>query len=179
MSNRYKPLKPYQWPQDTLRIPNGQGLMPRIDFENGYNVRAEGAVYTTPAPITIGPGFSHNETIIPIEADADFWVSEIAGFTTGNLGAANPALKLRLSDLRTGYSFMNPHVRLSMFNFNNMAALETGVSGAVTHSTLIQPICFTRNGGIRILLDADFTTAVTRNLYLSFIGWKEYTYASQ
>lgn len=175
---KYLPISPYTWPQDTLRIPNGQGLMPRIDFENGYNVRAEGAVYTTPVPFTFAPGTVSLQQILPIEADADFWVSEIAVFSVG-AGVANLGPRLRIIDIRTGYNICNPYVRLGLFNYNALAGAETGVSGAPFRSTLIQPYSFTRNGGIRMLMDVDFTITAPQDFYLSFIGWKEYTYASQ
>lgn len=180
MAKRYGPLKPYtDWPQDNLRIPNGQGLMPRVDFENGYNTRREGAVYTDPLPYSfpIGTGTKFDR-ILPIEADADFWMTEIVIYS--NQASLNPpGFKLNISDIRTGYSLMRPHVRTNIFDFRDLLAVNTGVGSAVAHSSIIQPYCFTRNGGIRIVIENDLNLAGAVDMYISFIGWKEYVYAAQ
>lgn len=170
---KYGPLQPYDWPQDTLRIPNGQGLMPRVAFTNGYLARREFAIYSAPE-LTITPR-QPSRVIIPIEADADFWCSQIVCAARIPVTYANsglPASRMLITDIRTGYQIGYPEIRVNQFPAFNFAGVP---------DDFIQPYCFTRNGGIELVIDHDFGLISTAGLrlFVSFIGWKEYVYASQ
>jgi len=179
--SKFRPLSPYKWPQDGLRIPNGQGLMPRIDFENGYNTGREGAIYTSPMASFPLVANTAVEFVIPIEADADFWCSEINvhyHLSNDSSSVPSPALKMRIIDVRTAFNLTYPHVRAGMFGDQRGVGSDMPLRGIPCRSTLIQPYCFTRNGGIQLRLEADFLPALAFDAWVSFIGWKEYTYAS-
>lgn len=76
---RFTPLKPPNWPQDVLRVPSGQGGMPRVDPGNAAVVRSEFfamvADFAFPAAAAAG---TFRREIIPTPQDGDVWVDQIA-----------------------------------------------------------------------------------------------------
>lgn len=182
---KYGKLKPYEWPQDKVKIPNGQGLMPRIETMNGNVTKKEGAWYT--GEFTV-PAFTNFRTdfVIPIEPDGDFWCNNILSFSMVDDGIVQPAFKINIIDIRTGFDLTYPWARLAFFKTqpNVMGAAGEApypVGGGAFRSTssMLQPYCFTRNGGIRVVIDSD--GQVPEEIYnqISFIGWKEYQFASR
>lgn len=188
------PLKPYDWPQDLLQIPSGIGLMPPISRSNADVARTEYATFsadfTIPNNAAAGAVFS---TIIATDQDGDFWCDQIAvvawcyiGVATGSL--ILPAADLSVIDARTQRSLFYPST-VPIDIFRKFNTFTTGYAGnwpgpASTRQTgtLIQPFCFTRQGGISVSLTLPNATTVptgSYNLTLMFSGWKEYGNASQ
>lgn len=76
---RFAPLTPRTWPQDRLRVPNGQGGMPRVDPGNAVVVRSEffAMVADFELPAAAPAGTFRSETLATPN-DGDFWVDQIA-----------------------------------------------------------------------------------------------------
>jgi hypothetical protein len=182
-SKKYGPLTPYEWPQDKVRIPNGQGLMPRVDVQNGNVVKKEGAWYTAQWNFAAGSD-QRTEQVVPIEPDGDFWCTHIVGSSYVAAGPIFTPYKVSIIDIRTGHNLTYPFARMGMFKNQSYAGLAGVVPFPVNSrfrptASLIQPFCFTRNGGIRVIVETDGSPAEATFNQLSFIGWKEYQYASR
>lgn len=183
----------YQWPQDTLAVPNGGGSMPPIETANRDVDRRQS--FTLVGEVNY-PGASPINTIrnlsLPTDADGDFWVNQIylSGVSAKAGGLVNdiPPGTVTFTDVRTGKSMMWPEACPLDFFRGAMQSEESGFNvgetpfpnGFRSTGTLIQPWCFTRNGGIQIQFvcgPIDPTDNFT--LSIGFAGWKEYAHASQ
>jgi hypothetical protein len=186
---KYGPLKPYEWPQDKVKIPNGQGLMPRVDERNAFVTKREAAFFTAEDTYA-GATAIKREYILETPPDGDFWCNGIRSISINTVTGVYtnvPAWKVNIFDIRTGDDLTFPFVRFGFFKTVNLAGiadankpLPQGSGPLKSTSTLIQPYCFTRNGGIRVVVDTtDAQLAQQQNWQLCFIGWKEYQYASR
>ena len=76
---RFTALNPPTWPQDLLRVPNGQGGMSRVDPGNAAVVRSEFfamvADFEFPAA---APAGTFRREILATPNDGDMWVDQIA-----------------------------------------------------------------------------------------------------
>lgn len=172
----YEALEPYAWPQDDLRVPDGQGGMPRVNEDNARRIERDFFVFST---IFRNPvlGASPSVVILPTPADGDFWCEQIriAYIDPGGTFTDNPAMLFKVRDIRSGNSLTNPSVRTNAFWFDVERLNAQGNGGG----GLVQPYCFTRNGGIEITLQNDIYTAGAIDVFVSLIGWKEYQNASR
>lgn len=199
------PAAPYTWPQDTLRIPHGFGAMPLVNDLNANRSRREffgmSANWNGPAFDTV------NTQVLPVPKDGDFWCSAIA-VQTIYPGAASPdqaplsgvVAYLGIQDANTGYSLTPefyddsgqliqgaPWASFETRQFTLAASLSpfTYPFGGGTRTDILQPYCFLRGGGIRVVLrippnGGQFPNFMPNplNFYLSLVGWKEYAYAA-
>ena len=164
------PIKSWDWPQDKVQIPAGHGLMPDVELQNQFLVRQEGFVYSTVFEgLTYGAGAK--SITIPTEPDGDFWCDSLM-LVHYNAGGevVDTGLKMQIEDVRTARQMFVPFGRTSLF---------TKPSGRSLTGQLMQPHPFTRNGGIKIVIENDVYSADTLDVYISFVGWKEYQYASR
>lgn len=212
----WSPLNPWTWPQDTLRVPDGQGGMPPINVVNANQVRSE--YFCLSAEFTLTPALAAHttqSTILDTPQDGDFWVDQIAVVSwlsdPGGEGVTKDiqsflASMITIRDNRTNRSLIyNPP-----FNtFNNQGQLfpadavpinlfrklpQSGAENSVAYDgstpapsgfratqDLIQPYCFTRQGGISVSLTTLFAVPAgfTYDISIGFSGWKEYANASR
>jgi hypothetical protein len=187
---KYGPLKPYDWPQDKSKVPNGQGLMPRVDERNSFVSKREGCFYTQ-GDTFAGATAIRREYIIPTEPDGDFWCNGISAIAVNQVSLdfdQVPGWKVQIEDLRTGWNLTFPFVRFGFFQAfpasgvadANRPIPGSGSSPFKATSTLIQPFCFTRNGGIKLSIDTTGVELVDAQAWqICFSGWKEYQYASR
>lgn len=171
---RYVPIKPQVWPQDDLQPPSGYGRMPNPSPENAEIVRNEPFVYGGFLSV---PAASTYSLVIPIQADADFWCNQIIALCTvdGNSGGATSGT-CQITDIRSGYQFFYPNGQIGIF-----LSVSYGSGGSTfqrLQGTLIQPYCFTRNGGVRVDINNP-NPANVLGFHLAFCGWKEYEYVSR
>lgn len=182
---RYIPIPQFTWPQDNLSVPHGFGDMPRVDPGNRHISKNEPFVYGNNAPFLVANG--SQSMFIKIEPDADFWCDQIIMDIGTPVGASTPiqtspvSQPLQIEDTRSGYKFVfGDGATDAFFNSNNINTLGGGGAPlAVTivrmNATLMQPYCFTRNNAIKITT----TPLMDQTLFMAFIGWKEYEYASR
>lgn len=194
MASRWGPLKPNKWPQDSLQIPGG-GAMPPVDLANAKFAQRESFTYSTtitlPDPTTAGQQFTQS---LPTDQDGDFWCDQI--YLTSwlnNPGFPNdvpPPSLLQITDIRTGRQLCYPEgVSTEFFStvtvFQDKPVIDYSTSplpdGFRSTSTLPQPFCFTRQGGILVTFTSiyaltGFLTSYTVDI--AFGGWKEYAHAS-
>lgn len=199
----YRSLTPYRWPQDQLRIPSGGGkLMPPVEHANANVSRQESFTMSGrfDIPLNAVRGTIYDLTL-PTQQDGDFWVDQIAatGFACPTIPSGLPQSNfmcpgwISIADMRTGRSLTNasPEVRglpslflESRIRFEDQFYAPEDIfvpSTFRTVGTLIQPFCFTRNGGIvmRFTLDANVLNNIAYEVTVAFSGWKEYAYASE
>jgi hypothetical protein len=186
----YGPMKPYDWPQDKVKIPNGQGLMPRLDERNAFVTKREGMFFTAEDTYA-GATAIKREYLIETPPDGDFWCNGIRAIaedtTAGNTYTSVPGWKINIIDVRTGWDITFPYARFGFFktvNRNGIAdankVMPQGSGPFKSTSTLIQPFCFTRNGAIRLIVDTTDAQLPNQQFWqIAFIGWKEYQYASR
>ncbi len=164
------PIQPWDWPQDKVQIPAGHGMMPDVELQNQFMVRQEGFVYSTVFEAVTFGSVAQSITI-PTDPDGDFWCDSIMLVHFDSAGVVvNTGLKMQIEDVRTARQLFMPHGRTSMF---------TKPVGRSLSGQLMQPYPFTRNGGIKIILENDVYSDDPIDVHLSFIGWKEYQYASR
>lgn len=192
----YVKLDPYNWPQDTLAIPAGQGRMPPLNKGNVELSRRESFTATTRIDIPANqPAGTIFRAVIPTDQDGDFWCNQI--YVEGqevNAGVAREELPLgrvMIRDIRTGWALTYPTpgvslrllaARVALFELVSIDLQQvTFPAGYRPTGTLIQPFCFTRDGGIEIIYTTDGAGEPlhTYELSFSFAGWKEYVYASR
>lgn len=192
---RFKPLTPYDWPQDTLREPNGYGQMPRVSILNQKLTEREFFSYNT--TFTAVPNTTKYQAvnIIPTDDDGDFWFDNVICVNTGptaGVGYAPLWGRLQIEDVTNNYKlFPNNGSQLGI----PLSAIEPNydVTGftppgytptlAGQRASFIQPYCFLRGCGIKITLSltgvinpAPLPASVT--YYVNLVGWKEYANAA-
>jgi len=195
MSAYSKRLPPQTWPQDTLQIPNAAGrFMPPVEKGNVDIARQEA--------FTMSGSFVYDRRVdgaelrlmIPTDQDGDFWVDQIYMVTwwTNEYKSIFPSRgTLKIKDVRTGRSLNYPDgIPLNFLNtlvlFPDDAGFDPANSpppdGFRSTSTLPQPFCFTRQGGIDLTITwigNSAPTGVVVTTDIAFGGWKEYTYAAR
>lgn len=186
-----KTFAPYNWPQDELQIPSGMGGLPQVEAGNTLVIRREGKTFTGGMDFAAGATPRAVETIIiPTDQDGDFWCSNIylAAFYTRNDGVVSPYSpygRVRIYDNRTGNPLIygaGVPMGFLIVNVDSLATVEPPPpAGLRSTSTLIQPFCFTRNGGIKLEIEGLVMPAVNWALsfQIAFGGWQEYTHASR
>lgn len=185
--NRYRSLKPQAWSQDNLIVPEGYGLMPRVERLNQDTVKREFFCYNT----VIGPmaaGATLSQVIIG-DADGDFWLDNIVVNALSDVPADVTSLEGRFQvlDINQSYNLMpassiTDGAPLSLFQvFPPSLSLAAGprTVGAGQRASLIQPYCFMRSGGIQITATIEtWERAGDFSLFFNLSGWKEYDNAA-
>lgn len=164
--------------------------MPRVDERNAYVTKREGAI------LTVGDTFAgasdiYREYITEVDPDADFYCNGIIATSIDGVSldyTTVPGWKIQIIDIRTGFNLTFPFVRFGFFK----AFPRSGIAGAERPlpsdgsgpfkptSTIIQPYCFTRNGAIRTIVDTTGAQLPNAQRWqISYLGWKEYQYASR
>lgn len=182
----YLPLTPPDWPQDHAQVPAGLGGMPPIEYNN--SARTEAEFFAVNTELFFANGSVAGTTVngfIATPQDGDFWADQISVITirpAQTVEAVTLFSTLEIRDMRTGTQLTYPGVQTSVF-----AKFVTGPAAGVpvpspsffrATGTLMQPFCFTRQGGInfQVILTAQIFTDCTLSIGLS--GWKEYANAS-
>lgn len=191
------PIKTEQkWPQDTLRVPQGNArFMPPVYKGNADVDRQEaftmfGTFNFGTVPTAAGQVFN---LTIPTDQDGDFWCDQIymVGWNTLSRLGFNPwGGNMEIADMRTGHQFNYPSGIAGEFFktfvlFSDDAGFDPASSpfpdGFRSTATLPTPMCFTRQGGIvlRYITPVVLNINVPTILDIAFGGWKEYAYASK
>jgi hypothetical protein len=197
---RWGPLPPQNWPQMDNRVPSAMAsMMPHVDRNNSERVRQESftmsGTFTLPPNLAVGQQLS---LLLLTDQDGDFWCDQIYMVGWGaqlNVGApSSPARPLPatidISDTRTGRALTFPPATLptdfftSVTLFSDDPGFDPGAraypAGFRSTSTLAQPFCFTRAGGIQMLMTslASWAASPGNIVDIAFSGWKEYENAS-
>lgn len=191
---RYGRFRPYtDWPQSSVEIPDGFGVMPRVEALNAQVTRHEAASYSAdfffPAGTPLGATFS---STIAIDQSGDFWCNEIGVQGYQDIGAQHqpntPPCNLMIRDVRTNRALTYPAgVPALMFERRGSidAVLDPSFfpipAGARPTGTLMQSFCFTRSGGIQIdlVLNRAQGGGTSQFFAITFSGWKEYANVSR
>lgn len=189
---RFGPLRAPVWPQDDNHVPNTPGLtMPHVGAANALRSRRES--FTMAGSIAILNTALPGDTFalyLPTDPDGDFWVDQMMMLSFSNLFTQNtrpPPSTIGIADARTGRSLTYPAqistnflTEIHLFSDDpGHAPISPNPDGFRSTSTLAQPFCFTRAGGIQLnltLLSTTLTDNVT--VWIGFNGWKEYEAAS-
>lgn len=191
---RWGPLTPQQWPQDSNAIPSTPGMpMPPISAANAQRAKRESFLMVGVFNVAFGnvAGQQYGLTL-PTDQDGDFWCDQIfvCGWrsTVPTMIRPPPAL-ISIADMRTALPLTWPlNVPLNFFTtllrFSDDPTFDPSVTpypdGFRSTSTLPQPFCFTRAGGIvmnlTILPALIAGEAIT--IDIAFGGWKEYENAA-
>jgi hypothetical protein len=191
---RWAPLTPQRWPQDENHVPTTAGLpMPPISAANAERARRES--FTMSGSFAI-PGASVTGQVftlyLPTDQDGDFWCDQIAVTSWNSLFAFNtraPPSTVFIGDARTGRALTYPReISINFLTTLQLYSEEAGFDpasspfpdGFRSTTTLPQPFCFTRAGGIqlRLTLLAPPFNAGNATVDFAFGGWKEYEAAS-
>jgi hypothetical protein len=185
--------------------------MPHVSTANAERSRQESFTYSTTFNLpTSSPG-SPITLIIPTDSDGDFWCDQIYSVGWGgNLIGPNFTQSgfplsgtFEISDLRTSRSLTYPTVAVgatgnpsfiigaptyffaTLVLFSDDVGFDPGGSpypdGFRSTSTLAEPVCFTRSGGISVTLwpiGAWGPNTGPNLVDIAFGGWKEYENAS-
>jgi hypothetical protein len=197
------PIKPAQWPQDTLFVPGQAGgqlarFMPPVELGNSQVSRQES--FTMSGTFNCGvsttsPGVVFNLSI-PTDQDGDFWCDQIymvAWFTGAGGDSVShrpPPSTISITDFRTGKNLTYPgavptNFFTTLILFSEDAGFDPASSpppdGFRSTTTLPQPFCVTRQGGIQMALTMipQLAPPSTLLIDIAFGGWKEYAYASR
>lgn len=191
---RWGPLQPQNWPQDVNRVPNTAGAqMPAISQSNAERDRRESFTYT--GTWTIPPGSTAMQNFplyIATDPDGDFWCDQIAmvgWFSSLAVMQRPPPSLISIADARTGRALTYPrsiptNFLTTLLLFSEDAGFQPGGSpypdGFRSTGTLPQPFCFTRAGGISLVLTVipALLPPDTTTIDIAFGGWKEYERAS-
>lgn len=180
-------LTPYDWPQDELEIPPGLGVMTQVEGNNSRVVRREGRTFSQSFDYPAGSVPFNATKVIPTDQDGDFWCQNIymAAFEN-SLGVLQqrpllPYWSFLIRDVRTGNPLsVGGGIPASFLSVNQDFAGVPPPGGTRLTSTLAQPFCFTRNGGIEItIIDPVGYPAFDTWCQLAFGGWTEYAHASE
>lgn len=185
--SQYLRLPAIDWPQDKARVPAGVGGMPPIEYNNRARIEAEFCSFVglivIPSTAVQGNVFS---TIIPTDQDGDFWCDEISMQVQSGLADAQsdldaPGSYTSITDIRTGQLLTYPYIPTNIFKrlTFNLAYVSPSPGFFRDTSTLIQPYCFTRQGGIAISVVLKQPRGVIDQIYFCLSGWKEYANASR
>lgn len=193
--SRWGQITPYKWPQDTLAIPGGaqnQRFMPPMEIGNVQVARQES--FTMPGTFTVPPTAAANAVFnltLPTDQDGDFWCEQIY-MVAWQVGASQsqrpPPSTIAISDLRTGKNLTYPgqvptNMLTTLLLFSDDAGFDPAGSplpdGFRSTTTIPQPFCFTRQGGIQMSLTVlPLVVGVTFLIDIAFGGWKEYAYGN-
>lgn len=191
---RYGPIPHQTWPQDENRIPNTSGLaMPPVSEANVLRSRRESFTMSgriaIPNPTRQYTNFS---LYLPTDPDGDFWCDQIymVGWVSNStINDRPPPGIVSIRDARTQIALTWPqgisaNFLTTSFYFSEEPGFDPGSyalpSGLRSTSTLPQPFCFTRAGGIQIdyTMFVDTVAGPTWSVDIAFGGWKEYEAAS-
>lgn len=214
----FQVVKPYNWPQDKLEVPNGFGGMPPIDYGNENVVAGEYFALTGEFVYQPGtPAYTSISAILKTPQDGDFWCDSIGVVSwlqdTVTVGVTKDLQHfltsvVTIEDARTGRTMIyNPaitptnhaagpvfppnSVPINLFRKLPQSGTESssfGYSGDTptpngfrTTASLIQPMCFTRQGAINVSCTSldDVPAGQTFFMSICFNGWKEYANASR
>lgn len=183
---------PYKWPQDTLKVPNGFGSLPEVSH---LNTVLSGAEFFGVNAVFTNTTVSAVETqSVTLPDDADFWCDniQVKGISSTDGSGYTPFLYLQITDANTGYDFfsssiLRPGIPLVLLsncdNFSFTATPGSGIpSGAGTRVDWMQPYCFTRGGSIRMTISDPHNFSadgISQDIYISLVGWKEYSNAAK
>lgn len=203
-----KILKAPNWPQDINNVPSGGSGMPPINEDNANYIEREAFTYSTTFTFPPNTPWGTMQTqILATDQDGDFWCEQIfvagRGTRPGNAEFLFLAPTfISLQDVRSGryLTYNGAQQSASAANFpqsvptelfrNLIDATTSGydprnylpVNGFRPTGTLIQPFCFTRQGGIGITLQFNMNGTAyptyTWVIDIAFSGWKEYTHAA-
>jgi hypothetical protein len=173
-------IPPYNWPQDDLQVPNGFGVMPNVEAQNRKLVQREAFVYSGQATVAVGGNI---RLIIPTEADGDFWCDGLT-IAIGIAPTDRPNLvvngTVEISDIKTSLALTFPNAGISSFLMRNPFSSNGNFNNTTDNAHLQcrfpEPFCFTRSGGILIIIRNLDSSIIQANL--AFTGWKEYKNAS-
>lgn len=161
--------------------------MPPIEYNNATRTEAEffslyGELFF---PQFSDVGFTVS-AIIPTPQDGDFWADQVSVITTNSVQPGVEGTTLfsttEISDIRTGKALTYPGVQTALFS--KFVKGPTASSPLPSPSffratgTLMQPYCFTRQGGIKITVVLTAQVGQDTRLSINFAGWKEYANAS-
>lgn len=191
----YEPIKPWEWPQDDLDIPAGRGDMPPLNSGNLAVSRRESFTLSGRIDIPVStPAQSFFQTTIPTPQDGDFWCNQIyfegQMLDSGVMVKDLPPARVHIWDMRSAnpLTYPRPGVQIGFFRSGTPnEALGFNVStvtfpaGYRSTGTLIQPFCFTRQGGVIVELTTYGATPNDESFEISLVfgGWKEYAFASR
>lgn len=199
------PIKPAAWPQDTLRIPQGNTrFMPPVYKGNAQTSRQESftmfGTFALGIATTAGQQFRLS---LPTDQDGDFWCDQIymvAWWPVSSALGFNPFPGvLTIADFRTGRELTYPPASVGAAGggvpgefFKTFVLFPDDVGfdpasspfpdGFRSTATLPTPFCFTRQGGIQMTYTTPNALTFGANpasIDIAFGGWKEYTYAAQ
>lgn len=207
-------LKPEIWPQDNLTVPKGIGSMPPVEYGNRAVVGAEFFAITSAdflLPHALAAQTVQMQ-VLPTPQDGDFWCDQISAISWASNFAGQtrnvvsyPDAMVTIRDVRTGQSLIfTPLPAAGIFVPKNSLPLTffrkfppSGIEGDLAYAgstpvptgfrdtgTMIEPFCFTRQGGIEISLTNNnspvggFGSTVDFLVTICFGGWKEYANAS-
>lgn len=186
-TNRYRTVKPATWPQDNLIVPEGFGLMPRVERLNADAVKREWFTYNARlGPFAAGATLS---TIVATDQDGDFWLDNIVVNSLSSVFAEETIVdgKFQVRDINQGYNLfpasnLTDGAPLALFQVTapsvTLAAGPRTV-GAGLRTSLIQPYCFMRAGGIEITVSLEsWAVAGNHTVFFNLSGWKEYDNAA-
>lgn len=195
---RFGPLTPQTWPQLRSHAPTAMAEgMPAIETANAQRSKQES--FTISGTFTVAQPSAAGATLnlyLPTDQDGDFWCDQIymAGWVIGAGGFAPqtrpPPSTISIGDARTRRRLTYPgaiptNFLTTLILFSDDAGFDAGSSpypdGFRSTSTLAQPFCFTRAGGIELSLTVipSIPGASTTLVDIAFGGWKEYEFASQ
>jgi hypothetical protein len=194
-ASRWGPLKPQTWPQDENHVPSAPGMpMPPVSVANAQRSRRES--FTMSGTFNFVSGVPAG-LVLPLylatDPDGDFWADQI--YMNSWVSAASsiaitpPPSIISIADARTGRALTYPSTIPTHFiSTINILAADPGFdvsalpfpSGQRSTSILPQPFCFTRAGGISMVMTVlpNMPAGQTWIVDIAFGGWKEYESAS-
>lgn len=191
---RWGPLTPQLWPQDSNAIPSTPGMpMPPVSAANAQRSKRESFAMVGGWTIAFGnvAGAQFGLTL-PTDQDGDFWCDQIsmaAWFTSIATMVRPPPSLLSIADMRTALPLTYPtnvptNFFTTLLRFSDDPGFDPSGSpfpdGFRSTTTLPQPFCFTRAGGI--VMNLTMLPALigpdTTQIDIAFGGWKEYENAS-
>lgn len=194
LAPRWGPLTPQTWPQDENAIPSTPGMpMPPISAANAQRSKRESFTMVGGWQIPFGNAAGQQFGLtLPTDQDGDFWCDQIymcAWFTSLPAMVRPPPSTISIADMRTGLALTYPaaiptNFLTTLLRFSDDPGFDVASSpfpdGFRSTTTLAQPYCFTRAGGIILNLTLFPATVGPDNLTvdIAFGGWKEYENAA-
>ena len=191
---RWGPLRPQNWPQDVNRVPSATGQpMPTVSEANKQRSVRESFTISGTWTVAFGNAVGQEYPLyLPTPPDGDFWCDQMyvaSWFSSVNVMARCPPALVSIADARTSRSLTYPkNVNINFLTtlllFSEDAGFDPGGSpypdGFRSTTTMPQPFCFTRAGGISLVLTMLPATVGPDNLTvdIAFGGWKEFRSAS-
>lgn len=191
---RWGPLHPQRWPQDESRVPSTPGLqMPPVAPANAERSLRESFTLSGSIVVPFGNALGSQHTLyLETEPDGDFWCDQIfmaAWYTSIPIMHRGGPATVAIGDARTGRRLTYPDAIPTNFLMSWQAFPDDPgfffddvplPFGFRSTSTISQPFCFTRAGGIQVTLTMLCATVGPDNTTfdIAFGGWKEYANAS-